>query len=64
MVCACLKCNVKKGGRTPKEARMTLVRRPFKPKRNPVLAMKLDNPKYAAWRTWLQGVYWDLGGRI
>jgi 5-methylcytosine-specific restriction endonuclease McrA len=61
VVCACLRCNVRKGGRTPTEARMTLVRRPVKPRHNPVLALKLENPKYESWRTWLDGVCWDLG---
>jgi 5-methylcytosine-specific restriction endonuclease McrA len=61
VVCACLKCNVRKGGRTPGEARMTLVRRPSKPKQNPIVLLKLENPKYESWRTWLNGVCWDLG---
>ena len=61
VVCACLKCNAKKGGRTPKEARMKLVHRPVKPRQNPILVLKLDNPKYESWRTWLNGVHWDLG---
>src|SRR3989304_1513446 len=30
----CLKCNVRKGGRPPAEAHLTLVRKPEKPKRN------------------------------
>ncbi len=55
VVCACLKCNTKKGGRTPKEARMKLVCRPLKPKRNPILLQKLNNPKYQIWRTWIDG---------
>jgi len=55
LVCACLKCNIKKGGRTPSEAKMRLVCRPIKPKRNPVLLMKLDNPKYESWKTWIDG---------
>jgi 5-methylcytosine-specific restriction endonuclease McrA len=63
IVCACLACNVRKGGRTPHEAKMKLVRRPIKPKRNPLLALKLDNPKYESWRTWLDGIYWDIGAR-
>ncbi len=63
IVCACLTCNVRKGGRTPHEAKMTLVRRPIKPKRNPLLALKLDNPKYESWRTWLDGVAWEIGAR-
>jgi len=62
VVCACMKCNTRKGGRTPKEAKMTLVRRPFKPKRNPILLLKLDNPKYASWRTWLDGGHGGTDG--
>ncbi len=61
VVCACLHCNMKKGGRTPHEAKMKLVRHPAQPKRNPLLAVKLRNPKYETWRTWLEGVYWSLG---
>ncbi|MGA2033064.1 MAG: HNH endonuclease [Thermoguttaceae bacterium] len=63
IVCACLACNVKKGGRTPHEAKMTLVHRPAKPQRNPLLLLKLGNPKYESWRTWLDAVYWDIGTR-
>jgi len=63
LVCACLACNIHKGGRTPQEAKMKLVRRPFKPKRNPMLLLKLENPKYASWKTWLDGVHWDIGAR-
>jgi 5-methylcytosine-specific restriction endonuclease McrA len=63
VVCACLSCNVKKGGRTPNEAKMKLVRHPVKPKHNPMLAIKLSNPKYEVWRTWLEGVCWDIGAK-
>jgi 5-methylcytosine-specific restriction endonuclease McrA len=63
VVCACLGCNVKKGGRTPHEAKMKLVRRPGRPQRNPVLVLKLNNPKYESWRTWLDGVYWEVGAK-
>jgi 5-methylcytosine-specific restriction endonuclease McrA len=63
VVCACLKCNIHKGGRTPQEARMKLVRKPTRPKRNPLIVMKLNNPKYESWRNWMEGVYWDLGSK-
>lgn len=63
VVCACLACNVRKGGRTPHEARMKLARRPAKPQRNPLLLLKLTNPKYECWRTWLDGAHWDIGTR-
>ncbi len=61
VVCACLKCNLRKGGRTPQEASMRLIHHPVRPKRNPMLKLKLDNPKYAMWRTWLEGLSWDVG---
>src|SRR5205823_2284245 len=32
IVCACVNCNVRKGGRTPKQAHMSLIRKPEKPK--------------------------------
>lgn len=59
-----MECNIQKGGRTPKEARMTLVRHPVRPKHNPLLMLKLTNPKYRIWQTWLDGVHWNLGFRI
>jgi 5-methylcytosine-specific restriction endonuclease McrA len=60
VVCACLSCNAKKGGRTPHEARMKLVQPPVRPKRNPMLLLKLDNPKYEGWRVWLDNAHWDV----
>lgn len=63
VVCACLTCNVKKGGRTPREARMKLINSPVRPKRNPMLSMKLNDPKYESWRAWLDGAHWEVGAR-
>lgn len=56
VVCACVQCNLRKGGRTPKEASMKLANHPVRPRRNPLLTLKLNNPKYAMWRTWLEGL--------
>lgn len=50
IVCACLTCNVNKGGRTPQEAGMKLLQRPAKPKRSPLLNRQLTQPKYESWR--------------
>jgi 5-methylcytosine-specific restriction endonuclease McrA len=61
VVCACLSCNVKKGGRTPQEARMNLKRKPSRPKRSPLLTIKLENPKYESWKTWVDGAHWEVG---
>lgn len=60
LVCACVKCNVRKGGRTPKQANMKLICKPVKPKRSPLLTIKLGNPKYASWKTFLDAAYWSV----
>ena len=60
IVCACLECNVRKGGRTPKQANMTLIRKPEKPKRNPILSLKLTQKKYSAWQNFLNEAYWNV----
>ena len=58
IVCACVVCNVRKGGRTPQEARMQLIRQPVRPKRNPLLALKLGNPRYESWKNFVDRAYW------
>ncbi len=60
LVCACVKCNVRKGGRTPQEAGMKLIKKPVRPKRSPILTVKLGNPKYASWKTFLDNAYWSV----
>jgi 5-methylcytosine-specific restriction endonuclease McrA len=60
IVCACLDCNVKKGGRTPDEAGMKLVARPRKPKRSPLINQKIQDDRYASWRAFLDHAYWTV----
>jgi len=60
IVCACLNCNVRKGGRTPKQAHMSLIRKPEKPKRSPLLKLKLTHKKYQSWKTFLDNAYWNV----
>ncbi len=60
IVCSCVKCNVRKGGRTPHEANMKLVKPPVKPKRSPMLTLKLGNPKYESWKSFLDNAYWSV----
>lgn len=55
VVCCCLKCNTRKGDRTPEQSGMKLIRSPKRPQQNPLLDVKLDNPKYESWRTFLKG---------
>lgn len=60
IVCSCVDCNVRKGGRTPRQANMTLIRKPEKPKRSPVLNLKLTQKKYQSWQSFLDSAYWSV----
>jgi len=60
IVCACVSCNVRKGGRTPKQAHLSLIRKPEKPKRSPLLNLKLTHRKYQSWKTFLENAYWSV----
>ena len=54
IVCSCMKCNSKKGGRTPSQAGMKLLTEPAKPSGNPTMSFPLDDPKYASWKTFVR----------
>ncbi|MGE3106713.1 MAG: HNH endonuclease [Phycisphaerales bacterium] len=60
LVCACIKCNARKGGRTPTEAHMHLIRPPVKPKRHPLIAIRLGQPRYQSWKAFLDEAYWNV----
>jgi len=60
LVCACTRCNTKKGGHTPRQAHMKLIRRPVKPRRNPVVTLRLGTDKYACWQAFLDNAYWSV----
>ena len=60
MVCSCTQCNVKKGGRTPKQAGMTLVQKPVRPKRNPLVHIHLGHQRYRSWKQFLDNAYWSV----
>lgn len=60
VVCACVRCNVRKGGRTPMQAGMKLVAAPRRPKRSPVLTIKLSDSRYASWKQFLDFAYWNV----
>ena len=60
IVCACLKCNVRKGGRTPAEAHVKLIKAPVKPRRNPVISVTMNDHRYSSWKQFLDTAYWDV----
>lgn len=60
LVCACVKCNARKGGRTPEQAGVKLIRPAVKPKRNPAISLRLGSPKYESWKAFLDEAYWTV----
>jgi 5-methylcytosine-specific restriction endonuclease McrA len=56
IVTACQTCNLKKGGRTPEQAGMTLRKKPLQPKAMPALLITINQKSMPdAWRDY---VYW------
>lgn len=60
LVCSCIRCNAKKGGRTPKQANMKLIAVPKQPKRNPLISMRMGHDRYASWKHFLDNAYWSV----
>jgi 5-methylcytosine-specific restriction endonuclease McrA len=62
IVCSCHACNRRKGGRTPDEAGMRLVRRPRRPEWTPFTAEMFSLRRYREWMPYLSAVdsaYWN-----
>jgi 5-methylcytosine-specific restriction endonuclease McrA len=62
LVLACVRCNKRKAGQTPKEAGMHLLKQPVEPKKDdPKYNFKLHinklRPEWKEWETWL---YWNV----
>src|SRR5256886_17649251 len=53
VVCSCIPCNLRKGGRTPDSAGMDLLRRPLRPKWYPVLRLPFSKGPGDDWRPFL-----------
>ena len=60
IVCCCVKCNVRKGGRIPSEAGMHLIGEPIRPRRSPAITLRLTSEKYASWKQFLDAAYWNV----
>ncbi len=60
LVLACVKCNVRKGDRTPREAGMPLIRKPVKPHWLPTLGARMPMSKITSWQRFLDAAYWDV----
>jgi len=60
LVCCCVKCNVRKGGRTPDQAKLRLITKPAKPRRSPVITIRLADERYWSWKQFLDNAYWTV----
>ncbi len=62
VVCSCHACNRRKGGRTPEQARMRLLRAPRRPEWTPFMAATFRLRRYREWQPFLSIVdasYWN-----
>ncbi len=62
VVCSCHECNRRKGGRTPHEAAMGLLRKPYRPKWTPFMQETFNLSRYREWLPFLNTAdvsYWN-----
>jgi 5-methylcytosine-specific restriction endonuclease McrA len=62
VVCSCVPCNLRKGGRTPEEAGMRLRRSPARPRWTPMFRSATRRAFYREWRPFLSladAAYWN-----
>ncbi len=60
IVCSCVKCNTRKGNRTPNEAGMILTRKPKRPKWRPFIQVTFGLPCHDSWKHFLDVAYWNV----
>ena len=53
VVCSCVDCNRRKGGRTPEQARLPLRRKPARPRWTPMANLGMPSVRYKEWRPFL-----------
>lgn len=62
VVCCCIKCNLKKGARTPEQANMQLAKKPERPRWTPTFRAQDDAVRYREWLPFLDvpaASYWN-----
>lgn len=60
IVAACAPCNLKKGGRMPKEAKMFPARKPARPSHYQLQEIGRKFPPGHLHETWMDYLYWDI----
>ena len=59
VVCCCVRCNSRKGGLLPREARMHLIKVPAKPRWYPFVKVSFNHARYEVWKNFLDLAYWN-----
>ncbi|RKH41924.1 HNH endonuclease [Corallococcus sicarius] len=63
VVCSCVPCNLKKGGRTPEQAGMRLLKKPVRPRWTPLFRGAVRKVTYREWLPFLHLAdlsYWNV----
>ncbi|MFP2960885.1 HNH endonuclease [Myxococcus sp. 1LA] len=63
VVCSCVPCNLKKGGRTPEQAHMKLLKKPVRPRWTPLFRGATRKVTYREWLPFLHladASYWNV----
>ena len=63
VVCSCVPCNLKKGGRTPEQASMKLLKKPVRPRWTPLFRGATRKVTYREWLPFLHladASYWNV----
>ncbi|MBI3183867.1 MAG: HNH endonuclease [Myxococcales bacterium] len=63
VVCSCVECNLLKGGRTPEEAGMKLLRKPARPRWTPLFRGAIRRVTYREWLPFItlaDASYWNV----
>jgi 5-methylcytosine-specific restriction endonuclease McrA len=60
VVCSCIKCNMKKGNKSLKEAGMKLIKKPRKPRWQNFILVKFRSGMDKSWRHFIDLAYWNV----
>jgi 5-methylcytosine-specific restriction endonuclease McrA len=60
VVCSCIACNTQKGNRLPREAHMSLIRKPKRPKWRPFVQITFSAPQHDLWKHFVDLAYWNV----
>jgi 5-methylcytosine-specific restriction endonuclease McrA len=60
IVCSCVECNTRKGNRTPQQAGMKLIRKPKRPKWQPLLQVTISKRTEDSWKHFIDLAYWHV----